>query len=129
MPANIPSHRDGLCFFCKHKGYFIRDCPRKRELNANQGHKNRCDAEKHVKKLQEENDQLKETLENMKNTSVSDLNERGSKWKREIYQLTFDLQRASKDARELNMQLMTLKAKSPKVVTRTERVEVESDTC
>ena len=27
------------------------------------------------------------------------------------------------------MQLMTLKAKSPKVVTRTERVEVESDTC
>ena len=66
VPANIPSHRDGLCFFCKHKGHFIRDCPRKRELNANQSHKNRCDAEKHVKKLQEENDQLKETLENMK---------------------------------------------------------------
>ena len=95
VPANIPSHRDGLCFFCKHKGHFIRDCPRKRELNANQSHKNRCDAEKHVKKLQEENDQLKETLEKMKNKSVSDQNERGSEWKREIYQLTFDLQRAS----------------------------------
>ena len=48
-----------------------------------------------MKKLQEENDQLKETLEKMKNTSVSDLNEREreTKWKREIHQLTFDLQR------------------------------------
>ena len=65
----------------------------------------------------------------MKNTSVSDLNERENKWKREIHQLSFDLQRASRDAREFNMQLMTLKAKSPEVVTRIERVEVESDTC
>ena len=76
VPANIPSHRDGLCLVCKHKGHFIRDCPRKRELNAIQSHKNSCDVEKHVKQLQEENNQLKETLEKMKNTSVSDLNER-----------------------------------------------------
>ena len=129
VPVNIPSHRDGLCFFCKHKGHFIRDCPRKRELNAIQSHKNRCAAEKHVKKLQEENDHLKETLEKMTNTNASDLNERETKSKREIHQLTCDLQRASKDARALNMQLMTLKAKSPKVVTRIERVEVESETC
>ena len=82
-----------------------------------------------MKKLQEENDQLKETLEEMKDLRASDLNERETKWKREIHQLTVDLQRASTDARELNMQLMTLNAKSPEVVTRTERVEVESDTC
>ena len=95
VPANIPSHRDGLGFFCKHKGHFIRDCPRKRELNAIQSHKNRCAAEKHVKKLQGENDHLKETLEKMTNTSASDLNERETKWKREIHQLTCDLHRAS----------------------------------
>ena len=82
-----------------------------------------------MKKLQEENDNLKETLEKMTNTSASDLNERDTKWKREIHQLTCVLQRASKDARELDMQLMTLEAKSPKVVTRIERVEVESETC
>ena len=99
------------------------------ELNAIQSHKSSCDAEKHVKKLQDENDLLKETLEKMKNTSVSDLNKRETKWKRERHQLTVDLQRVSKDARRLNMQLMTLKAKSPEVVTRIERVEVESDTC
>ena len=62
VPANTPSHRDGLCFICKHKGHFIRDCPHKRELNAIQSHTNTFDAEKPVKKLQEENDQLKETL-------------------------------------------------------------------
>ena len=112
VPANMPSHRDGLCFVCKHKGHVIRDCPRKRELYAIQSHKNSCAAEKHVK-LQVENDQFNETLEKMKNTSVSDLNERETKWKREIHQLTFDMQRASSDARELNMHLMTLKAKSP----------------
>ena len=128
LPANMPGHRDGLCFLCKHKGHVIRDCPRK-ELNANQIHKSSCDTEKHVKKLQEENDQLKETLEKMKDTSASDLSERETKWKREIRQLTSDLQRASSDARELNMQLMTLKTKSPQVVTRIERVEVESHTC
>ena len=65
----------------------------------------------------------------MKDTSTSDLSERETKWKREIRQLTSDLQRASSDARELNMQLMTLKAKSPQVVTRIERIEVESHTC
>ena len=129
VPANIPSHRNGLSFFCKHKGHFIRDGPRKRELNAIQSHKNRCDAEKHVKKLHEENDHMKETLEKMKNTGVSDLNERESKWKRAIHKLTLELKRASKDAQELHMQLMALKAKSPKIVTRIERVEVESDTC
>ena len=129
VPANMPSHRDGLCFFCKHNEHVIRDCPRKRELYAIQSHKNSFDAEKHVKELQEENDQLKETLKKMKNKSVSDLNERDTKWKREIHQLTFDLQGASSDARELNTQLMTLKAKSPQVVTRVELVEVESDTC
>ena len=118
VPAKMPSHCDGLCFFCKHKGHFIRDCPRKRELNATQSHKNSCDAEKHVKKLQEEHDQLKETLEEMKDLRASDLNERETKWKREIHQLTVDLQRASTDARELNMELMTLNAKSPEVVTR-----------
>ena len=128
VPANMPSHHDGLCFFCKHKGHVIRDCPRKTELNVIQSHKSSCDAEKHVK-LQEENDQLKETFEKMKNTSVSDLNKRDTKWKRERHQLTVDLQRVSKDASELNMQLMTLKAKSPEAVTRIERVEVESDTC
>ena len=128
VPANMPSHHDGLCFFCKHKWHVIRDCPRKRELNAIQSHKNSCDAEKHVK-LQEENDQLKETFEKMKNTSVSDMNKRETKWKRERHRLTVDLQRVSKDVRELNMQLMTLKAKSPEIVTSIERVEVESDTC
>ena len=77
VPVNRPSlHLDGLCFLCKHKGHVIRDCPRKRELNAIQTHKSSCDAEKHVKKLQDENDQLKETLEKMKRTSASDLNER-----------------------------------------------------
>ena len=129
VPANMPSHHDGLCFFCKHKWHVIRDCPRKRELNAIQSHKNYCDAEKHAKELQEENDRLKETFEKMKNTSVSDLNKRETKWKRERHQLMVDLQRASSDARELNMQLMTLKAKSTEVATRIERVEVESDTC
>ena len=82
VPAIRPSHRDGLCFFCKHKRHFIRDCPRKRELNAIQSHKNICAAEKHVKKLQEENDHLKETLEKMTNTSASDLNERDEVEKR-----------------------------------------------
>ena len=96
VPTNRPSQRDGLCFFCKRKGHFIRDCPRKMELNAIQSHKNICDAEKHVKKLQDENDQLKDTLEKIKNTSASDLNEIETKWKREIHQLTFDLHRASK---------------------------------
>ena len=57
------------------------------------------------------------------------MNERETKWKSEIHPLTFDLQRAFRDARELNMQLITLRAKSPEVVTRIERVEVESDTC
>ena len=59
------------------------DCPRKRELNAIQSHRNICDAEKHLKKLQEEHDQLKETLEKMKNTSVSHLNERERERERE----------------------------------------------
>ena len=66
VPANMPSHHDGLCFFCKHKGHVIRDCPRKRELNVIQSHKNSCDADKLVKELQDENDQLKETFEKMK---------------------------------------------------------------
>ena len=66
------------------KGHFIRDCPRKRELNAIQSHKNRCAAEKHVKKLQE-NDHLKETLEKMTNTSASDLNERERRSGKERY--------------------------------------------
>ena len=82
VPTNRPSQRDGLCFFCKRKGHFNRDCPRKMELNAIQSHKNICDAEKHVKKLQDENDQLKETFEKMKSASASDLNERETKWKR-----------------------------------------------
>ena len=129
VPTNRPSQRDGLCFFWKHKGHFIRDCPRKMELNAIQSHKNICDAEKHVKKLQDENDQLKETFEKMKSTSASDLNERETKWKRKIHQLTFDLHRASRDAQDLNMQLLTLKDLSPEVATRAERVDVESDTC
>ena len=129
VPAIRPSHRDIMCLFCKHKGHFIRDCPGKSELNAIQSHTNSCDAEKHVNKLQEENDQLKDTLGKMKNTSIYDLNERENKWKREIHQLTFDLQKASRDAREFNVQLMSLKAKSPEVVTRIEWVEVESDTC
>ena len=76
VPTSRPSQRDGLCFFCEHKGHFIRDCPRKMELNAIQSHKNSCDAEKHVKKLQDENDHLKETFEKMKSTSASDLNKR-----------------------------------------------------
>ena len=101
----------------------------KRELNVIQSHKNSCDAEKRVNKLQEENYHLKETLEEMKDSHASDVNERDTKWKREIHQFTSDLQRASSDARELNMQLMTLRAKSPEVTTRIERVEVESDTC
>ena len=129
VPANMPNHRDGLCFVCKHKGHVIRDCRRKRELNVIQSHNNSCDAEKHVKELQDENDQMKETLEKMKNTSVSDLNKRETKWERERDQLTFDLQRTYNDARELNMQLTTLTAKSPEVVTRIKRVEVESATC
>ena len=29
-----PSPRDGLCFFCRQKGYFISDCPRKRDADA-----------------------------------------------------------------------------------------------
>ena len=58
VPVNMPSHRDGLCFFCKHKGHVICDCPRQRELNAIKSQKNSCDAEKHVKELQDENDQL-----------------------------------------------------------------------
>ena len=67
----------------------------------------------------------------MKKTSGSNLNEREreTKWKRERHRLTFGLQRASRDARELNMQLMTLKATSPEVITKIDRVEVESDTC
>ena len=118
-----------LCHFCNQPGHFVRACPRKRELNAIQSHRNSCDAERHVKQLKEENDQLKEALDKMKNTSASGLNERETKWKSEIHQLTFDLQRASRDARELNTQLMTLKGKKPEVVTRIERIEVESDTC
>ena len=129
VPANSPSPRYGLCFFCRQKGHLIRDCPRTRELSDTQSHKNSCDAEKRVKKLQEENDHLKETLEEMNDSRASDLNKRETKWKREIHQLTSDLQRASCDACELNMQLMTLRAKSPEVITRIERVEVESDTC
>ena len=118
-----------LCHFCNQPGHFVRACPRKRELNAIQSRRNSCDAERHVKQLTEENDQLKEALDKMKNTSASGLNERETRWKREIHQLTLDLQRASRDARELNTQLMTLKAKKPEVVTRIERIEVESDTC
>ena len=53
VPANRPSHRGGLCFLCEHKGHFIRDSPRKRELNAIQSQHYSCDAEIHVKKLQE----------------------------------------------------------------------------
>ena len=34
LSANIPSPRDGLCFFCRQKGHFIRDCPRKRDADA-----------------------------------------------------------------------------------------------
>ena len=37
-----------------------------------------------MKKLQEENDNLKETLEKMTNTSASDLNERDEVEKRDI---------------------------------------------
>ena len=118
-----------LCHFCNQPDHFVRACPRKRELNAIQSHRNSCDAERHVKQLTEENDQLKEALDQMKNTSASGLNERETRWKRQIHQLTLDLQRASRDARELNTQLMTLKAKKPEVVTRIERIEVESDTC
>ena len=118
-----------LCHFCNQPGHFVRACPRKRELNAIQSHRNSCDADRHVKQLTEENDQLKEALDKMKNTSASGLNERETRWKREIHQLTLDLQRASMDARELNTQLMTLKAKKPEVVTRIERIEMESDTC
>ena len=66
VPYNRPSHRDIVCFFCKHKGHFIRDCPGKSELNAIQSHTNSCDAEKHVNKMQEETDQLKDTLGKMK---------------------------------------------------------------
>ena len=118
-----------LCHFCNQPGHFVRACPRKMELNAIYSHRNSCDVERHVKQLKEENDQLKEALDKIKNTSVSGLNERETKWKIEIHQLTFDLQRASRDARELNTQLMTLKGKKPEVVTRIERIEVESDTC
>ena len=32
--ANRPSPRGGLCFFCRQKGNFIRDCPRKRDADA-----------------------------------------------------------------------------------------------
>ena len=81
-----------------------------------------------MKQLKEEHDRLKESLDKMKNTSASDLNERETKWKREVRQLTFGLQGASRNARELNAQLMTLNAKKPEVVTRIERIEVESDT-
>lgn len=34
LPANRSSPRDGLCFFCRQKGHFIRDCPRKRDADA-----------------------------------------------------------------------------------------------
>ena len=118
MAVNKPSHRDGLCIFCKHKGHFIPDCLRKRELNDIQSHKNSCDAEKRVNKLQDENDHLNETLEEMKDSRASDLNERDAKWKKEIHQLMFDLQRAPTDDRELNVQQMTLKANYTEVVTR-----------
>ena len=85
MPASKPSHRDGLCFFCKHKGHLIRDCPHKRQLAVIQSHKNCCDAEKRVKKLQEENYNLKETLEEMKDLRASDLNERDRRSGKERY--------------------------------------------
>ena len=97
VPANRPSPRYGLCFFCRQKGHFIRDFPRKRESSHTQSHKNSCDAEKRVTKLQEENDHLKETLEEMNDSRASDLNKRETQWKREIHQLTSDLQRASCD--------------------------------
>ena len=29
LSGNIPSPRDGLCFFCRQKRHFVRDCPRK----------------------------------------------------------------------------------------------------
>ena len=32
--ANRPSHCDGLCFYCKHKGLIIRVCLRKKEAEA-----------------------------------------------------------------------------------------------
>ena len=34
LSANRPSPRDGLCFFCRQKGHFIHDCPRKRDADA-----------------------------------------------------------------------------------------------
>ena len=69
-------------------------------------------------KLQEENERLKAhitTLETTIHKSASDFNERETKWKGEIHQLTCDLQRASQETRELTVQLMALQAKSPEV--------------
>ena len=34
LSANRPSPCDGLCFYCRQKGHFIRDCPRKRDADA-----------------------------------------------------------------------------------------------
>ena len=74
-----------LCHFCNQPGHFVRACPRKRQLNAIHSRRNSCDAERHVKQLKEENDQLKEALDKMKNTSASGLNERETKCKSEIH--------------------------------------------
>ena len=71
-----------------------------------------------LQKLQEENERLKAhitTLETTIHKSASDFNERETKWKGEIHQLTCDLQRASQETRELTVQLMALQAKSPEV--------------
>ena len=98
VPANMPSH-----LFCKHKGHAIRDCPRKRELNAIQSHRNSCDADKHVNELQDENYQLKQTLEIMKNTGVSDLNEIETKCElpAAVFRLRFIIARLSAIVRKL----------------------------
>ena len=103
VPANMPSHRGGLCLFCKHKGHVIRDCPRNRELNAIQSHRNSCDTDKHVNELQDENYQLKQTLEIMKNTGVSDLNEIETKCElpAPVFRLRFIITRLSAIVRQL----------------------------
>ena len=91
VPANMPSH-----LFCKHKGHVIRDCPRKR---------NSCDADKHVNELQDEHYQLKQTLEIMKNTGVSDLNEIETKCElpAAFFRLRFIIARLSAIVRKLRI--------------------------